>query len=80
MNGSNNSDTVAQLARTCRHFAFAVARNAQVIGKECQKPSFFFKTRFLFWGFYLSEPIYVSLLSGCDEMSTKPSYVRCDKS
>ena len=35
---------------------------------------FFLENSVSFLGFYLSEPIYVSLLSGCDEMSTEPSY------
>ena len=38
--------------------------------KSCQKPSFFLKTRFLL---SVSEPPYVFLLSGYDEMSTEPS-------
>ena len=39
--------------------------------KSCQKPSFEEKTRFLFSVFSVSEPIYTSLLSSYDEMSTK---------
>ena len=42
--------------------------------KSVRKPSFFFKTRFLFSDCPVSEPIYASLLSGYAEMSTEPSY------
>ncbi len=60
-------------------FCFCCRNKRSSHWKRCQKPSFFFKTRFLFWGFYFSEPICASLLSGYDEMSTEPNYSELPK-
>ena len=52
---------------------FLLPREALNQWKSRQKPSFEEKTRFLFSDVPVSEPIYVSLLSACDEISTEPS-------
>ena len=65
-------------------FCFCCRNKRSSHWKRCQKPSFFFKTRFLFRGFYVSEPICASLicaslLSGYDEMSTESNYSELPK-
>lgn len=60
--------------RACLHFAFAVARTAQVTGKDA-RTRVFFQNSVSLLGFYVSEPIGASLLSGYDEISTESIFI-----